>query len=223
MRTVWGDSYFPPASVMGGVREVANSLGRGVAGDDLFLLALAGLQGSPPARRALEAEGLGADRLLGEVRVSADGPPGPSFVFPPAFYTLCGRAEGFAAAAGEARITPEHVLAALLWDPMSQSSQLLWRLGVPRERVVDRLHELGAFVPAAPFPPQVEVEMGEQVWFRRDQAAAVIRLLGQRLGGAVRCGFNYEGEGAWAFAEAHVDLQALVDEALAGAEPGDGG
>lgn len=221
VRTIRGEHRLPPRAVGDAVFALARQLGRAVAGDGLFLVAVAGLDGDPPARRALEAEGLSAERLLGEVRTGGDGPPDGEFFTAGLQYTYTyswtsGWADGFAAAAsGDGTITPEHVLLALLWDPMSQSSQLLWNLGVAREAVVERLRELGVTVPRAPLPRQYEVEMGERVWFGRDQVTAVIRHVPRRLPPGAHFGFNYDGDRAWAWAEASVDLEALVREALA--------
>jgi hypothetical protein len=43
--------------------------------DDLFLVAIAGLDAEQAARRALSAEGIDEGRLLSLVRVGGDGPP----------------------------------------------------------------------------------------------------------------------------------------------------
>jgi hypothetical protein len=133
----------------------------------------------------------------------------------PAYYSMHGRAEAFAAALGDGRITPEHVLLALLWDPSGHSSQLLWRLGVSRERLVERLRELAVQVPAAPLPPQREIEWGERVWFDRRDVGRVIDQLPFHIPPATRWGFNYADDRAWAVAESKVDLHGLVTTALA--------
>jgi len=198
------------------VASNAQRLSRWVAGDDLFLLALLELPQNVPARSALEAEGLTADRVLAEVRTGGDKPSDAfeGLAFPPAFNALLGRAQAFAATLGEGQITPEQVLLALIWDPATSSSQLLWRLGVSRERIVDRLAGNGVAVPGTPIPEQREIEMGERVWFDRKDVSTVIQSLGRRIAPGTRWGFNYEDDRARVWAEAHVDVQALVDEAL---------
>jgi ATP-dependent Clp protease ATP-binding subunit ClpA len=110
-------------------------MGYRVASDDLFLLTVAELPERTPARQALEAEGINGERLATEISARARSLPVGStgLLFPPAFNSMAGRAEAFAASLGDGPITPEHVLMALIWDPSSLSSQLLWRLGVSRE------------------------------------------------------------------------------------------
>jgi catechol 2,3-dioxygenase-like lactoylglutathione lyase family enzyme len=128
---------------------------------------------------------------------------------------MAGRAVGLAVALGEdGTVSPEHVLLALLWDPISASSQILWKLGVARERVVDRLRDLGVRVPAAPLPAQFDVDLGEQVWFDRDQTRTVLDHLRLHLPAGTQWGFNYDGDRAFAFTESSVDLEGLVAEAL---------
>ena len=220
--TTWNLVDRLPEDVHRAATAHALRLNGGVVGNDLFLLAVAGLDGSPPARRALELEGAGADRLRTGVLVSGEAAPGPgALIFPPACYALSGRAQGLAAALGDGTITPEHVLLALLWDPMGLSAGLLRRLGVSRAGVVARLASLGVPVPAAPVPVDDVVEMGERVWFERAQLRSVLHALGQRLGG-VRWAWNIDGDRAWAQAEVGVDVAAAVETALAGDRNGGG-
>jgi hypothetical protein len=194
----------------------ARELGRTVASDDLFLLALTGLDEEQPARRALAAEGVDAERLRPRIRTAGDRPldPPAALTSSPAYYKMHGRAQGFAAALGDGRITPEHVLLAVLWDPTSQSSALLWRLGVSRERIVSRLRELGVPAPSAPLPAQEEIDWGEPVWFDRADVRRVLDHLRLHIPPETRWRFNYEGHRAWARAESSVDLDALVRAAL---------
>jgi hypothetical protein len=208
-----------PDGILAAVAEHAWQLGRDVAADDLFLLALAGLDEAQPARRVLADAGLDADRLRAELRTAGDGPldhPGSGLTFAPAFYVMEGRSEAFAATLGDGRATPEHLLLALIWDPTSSSSHLLSRLGVSRQQLVDGLRALGVPVPAAPLPERQEVEWGERVWFARGDVSRVLEHLGRHLPPGTRWGFNYDGDRAWAVAEASVDLDALVQAALAG-------
>jgi ATP-dependent Clp protease ATP-binding subunit ClpA len=204
-----------PREIHSLVASIAQRLGRDVASDDLFLLALMELPNDVPARSALEAEGVTWDRALAEVRTSGDKASDTfqGLSFPPAFNALLGRSQAFAATLGDGAITPEHVLLALIWEPTSGSSQLLWRLGVQRERIVERLRRQGITVPETAVPEQREVEMGERVWFDRTDVAKVLQCLGKRISPGTRWGFNYEGDRAWVWAEAHVDMNALVDEA----------
>jgi hypothetical protein len=216
MKSPWGQRPLLPREVHEGVVSAAKRLGRQVASDDLFLLAIAELPGDSAARQALGAEGVDAERLLAVIRTGGDGPSEleGGLTYAPAFYSMQGRAEGFAAALGVGSIAPEHVLVALLWDPMSASSQLLWRIGVSRDRIVDRLHDFGVSVPPAPLPAQREIEVGERVWFERRDVRSVLDYLRGHIPPGTAWGFNYEGDRAWVHAEAAVDVEALVSQAL---------
>jgi hypothetical protein len=213
-----GDAPQLPREIHLLVASLAKRLGRDVASDELFLLALLELPEGAPARSALEAERVTSARALAEVRTAGDKASNASegLVFPPAYNSLLGRAQAFAATLGDGMITPEHALLALIWDPSSGSSQVLWRLGIERERIVERLASQGVPTPRASIPDQREVEMGKQVWFDRSEVSTVLQTIGRRIEPGTRWGFNYESERAWVWAEAHVDLRSLVDEALPG-------
>ena len=216
MRTVRADWRRLPASIENTVTDIGVELHRHVLGDDLFLLALARLSPESPARQVLEAEGVTAEVLLSNIRTGGDGGASTRFGmgYSPAYYVMRGRADAFAAALGDGTITPEHVLLALLWDGSGAASQLLWHLGASREALVEGLRARGVAVPAAPVPPQHEMELGERVWFERDQVQEVIDHLRLQLPPETHWGFNYEGDRAYVSSEASVDLEALVAEAL---------
>jgi hypothetical protein len=201
--------------LLDGVHRHACALGRTVASDDLFLLAITELDSAEPARRALAACGIDSERLKPHIKVEGDGrlDPAQGLHYAPAYYLLLGRAQGFAATLGDGAITPEHVLLALLWDPASVSSSHVWRLGTSRERIVERLHDLGVPTPAAALPRQREIEWGRRVWFDRADVPHVINHLRARIAPATRWGFNYEGHRAWAIAESSVDLDELFSAA----------
>jgi hypothetical protein len=219
MTSVWGECPPLPRAVCDRASAHAFSLGRQVVADDLFLVAVAGLDEAHPARQALAAEQIDEDQLLSLVRVRGDGAPAVPLTFAPAYFQLEGRAQGFAAALGDGRVTPEHVLLALLWDPGSSSSYLLWRLGVPRERIIERLRDLGVPTPRAPLPEQRQIEWGPRVWFDRTEVRSVVDYLRAGIPPGTRWGFNYADDRAWAIAEAHVDLPALVSAAIGGVGP----
>lgn len=216
VRTVRSDWRRLPARVEKAVTDMGIELQRQVLDDDLFLLALTRLDESSPARQVLEAEGVTADVLLARIRTGGDGGTSArlGMTYGPAYYSMRGRADAFAAALGDGTITPEHVLLALLWDGSSAASQVLWGLDASRERMVEGLRAKGVPVPPAPLPPQHEMEIGERVWFDRDQVPAVIDKLRATVPPGTHWGFNYEGDRAWAMADASVDLEALVAEAL---------
>ncbi len=217
VKSVTGNHHHLPRCVSQPAADHAIALGREVMQDDLLLLALLGLDHDQPARRALEAAGVTREGLLDGIRSSGDESPDKprGVTYSPATYTIQGRAEGFAAALGDGPIAPEHVLLALLWDPVSMSSHSLWRLGVARERILDRLREAGVRVPSAPLPPQREIDWGERVWFDRDNVRVVLDHVRLRLSPETTWGFNYEDERAWVVAESSVDVQSLVRRALA--------
>jgi Clp amino terminal domain, pathogenicity island component len=216
MKRVWGERPSLPAGVLRDVARRARGLGRQVAGDDLFLLVLTELPPDAPCRRALAAEGIDADHVLEHIKTGADEGSrwDGGISFAPAFYTMLGRAEAFAAVLGDGRITNEHVLLALLWDPMSATSQLLWRMRASREGVVSRLRAAAVPVPETTLPSQREIEQGERVWVGREEVAAVLAYVGRHLPPGTVWGFNYEGQQAWLVAESHVDLPTLVATAL---------
>jgi hypothetical protein len=150
---------------------------------------------------------------LAQIKVNGDAPldPAAPLTSSPAFYALKGRTQGFAAALGTGRITPEHVLLGLMWDPASRSSHLVWRLGASRERIVERLRDLGIPTPAAPLPRQREVEWGARVWFDRADVKRVVDRLRLHIPPGTRWGFNYDGSAKgveWKLYEA-----ACADEA----------
>lgn len=216
VRTVRSDWRRLPAAIEKSVFDTAMELGRPVVDDDLFLLAIARLGESSPARQVLAGEGVTEEVLLANIRTGGDGErePKAGFTFAPPYYAMHARAEAFADTLGDGTITAEHVLLALLWDGHSRSSQILWRLGASRERLVEGLTAQGVPVPAAALPPQHEVDMGDRVWFDRDQTQAVIDNIRLHVPPGTRWGFNYEGDRAWALAESSVDLAGLVAEAL---------
>jgi hypothetical protein len=222
MKGVWGRSPELPGEVMRGASERARRLGRRVVGDDLLLLALSELPGNPPARQALEAEGIDSNRILDHVRAHGDTATEGDIrqTFAPSFYSVKGWAGGFAAAQDDGPITPEHVLMALMWNPMSLSSQVVHRMGASRQGIIDYLRNVGVLVPKAPLPPQREIEQGERVWIEREQVGHVIAYVARHMPPEAVWGFNYEGDRAWLVAETHVDLEGMVMEALAAPEQG---
>jgi ClpA/ClpB-like protein len=219
VKGVWGRTPQLPRELHQIAAEKARQLGRRVVSDDLFLLAIAELPDDSLGRRALEAEALDSVAIRERIRTDGDNERGPGWLtYAPAFYSMQGRAEGFAAALGDGTITPEHVLLAILWDPMSLTSHLVRRMGGSREGILDHLREFGVPVPQAALPAQQSVEWGEKLWIERDQVQAVTSYLARRISPDTVWGFNYEGQQAWVDAESRVDLERLVAEALADAD-----
>lgn len=218
VKSAWGKTADLPRRIQDLVLARAQELGREVASDDLFLLALTELDKDDPARRALAAEGINQERLLAEIRTPGDRPADSpaGLTYAPAYYSMRGWAQGFAAALGDGRISSEDVLLAVIWDPMSHSSHILWRLGVKREAILERLRELGGRAPKAPVPLQETVEYGERVWFERRDVRQVLDHLRLHLRPGTVWGFNYKDDRAWVHAEASVDMEQLVGTALSG-------
>jgi catechol 2,3-dioxygenase-like lactoylglutathione lyase family enzyme len=216
VRTVRAEWRGLPAAVQERATDIGVELHRHVLGDDLFLLALTQLPAGTPAREVLEAEGVTADIVLARIRTRGDGGRSAKFgmTYAPACYLMHGRADAFAAALGDGTITPEHVLLAMIWDGGGTASQMLWHLGARREALVEGLRARGVPVPATPVPAQREVDLGERVWFDRDQVQTVIDKLRATVPPGTQWGFNYDGDRAFAFTESSVDLAALVAEAL---------
>jgi hypothetical protein len=215
--SITGRSRRLPRALTERAAQHASELGRDVMGDPFLLLALLELDPAQPGRRALEAEGVTRDRVLEWIRVRGDRADDPPWgvTYSPAAYIMLGRAQAFAAALGDGSIAPEHVLLALLWDPVSGSSQALWKLGASRERVLDRLREDDVALPHASLPAQREIDWGERVWFDRENVSTVLERVRLQVSPETTWGFNYEDERAWVIAESCIDLQALVDSALA--------
>jgi catechol 2,3-dioxygenase-like lactoylglutathione lyase family enzyme len=216
VRTVRAERQRLPGKVEKAVLDLGVELNRPVLGDDLYLLALARLDPEAPARQVLEAEGVTADVLMTRIRTRGDGGASAKLgmTYSPTYYAMHGRAAAFAAGLGDGTITPEHLLLALLWDGSGAASQLLWHVGASREAMVDGLRSRGVAVPAAPLPAQREMDLGEPVWFDRDQVQAVIDELRATVPPGIHWGFNYDGDRAYAVAESSVNLEQLVAEAL---------
>jgi ATP-dependent Clp protease ATP-binding subunit ClpA len=95
------------------------------------------------ARDALRACGVDAGAVADYVASMEYIPPEPALEpgqkpSPnPHWYTLCGRAEGFALAAGSEHLLPEHLLLALIWDDHQPS--VLTSLLRERGRTPDEL------------------------------------------------------------------------------------
>jgi hypothetical protein len=135
-------------------------------------------------------------------------------MFPPAYNSMVGRAEALAASLGDGPISPEHVLMALIWDPSSLSSQLLWRRG-SGGKISSRAPLTRRGRPTHVDPASGRGRNGERIWIDREEVQRVITELPKRLVPATHFGFNYEDNTAWVVAEASVDLRSLVDDVLA--------
>jgi hypothetical protein len=200
--------------------DEAIRLGQHWMGPEHTLLGI--LRGDPDdvARRALEQAGIDAAMVEGWVGpTEARRGKEESGVTPnPRWQTIHGRAEGIAAGLGAEETGSVHFLLAVLWD--NRRWWLTETPGVSREAVVAALADLGASLPAAPLPElERKTDMTQYVEFPRTAADQVLRLLVERhppRPEGPTFGFNYkDDETAWVRAEDGIDLQGIVDEALA--------
>lgn len=197
----------------------ASRLGQHWMGPEHTLLGI--LRGDPEdvARRALEQGGVDAAMVEGWItRMDTAKETQTSGVTPnPRWQTIYGRAEGMAAGLGAEEVGSVHFLLAVLWD--RQRWWLTETPGVTREAIVAALVELGATLPPARLPElDRKLNMTQYVEFPRDATSAVLGLLTQRHPPAngPRFAFNYKDDDvAWVRAEDGIDLQGIVDEALA--------
>lgn len=199
--------------------DEATRLGQHWMGPEHTLLGI--LRGDPEdvARRALEQAGVDAAMVESWItRMDTGGGEETSGVKPnPRWYTIEGRAEGMAAALGATEAGTVHFLLAVLWD------QRRWSLteapGVSREAIISALAELGATLPAGPMPElEGKRDFTQYVEFPRARTSEVLQRLAERHppGSGPTFGFNYkDDETAWVRAEDGIDLQGIVDEAVA--------
>lgn len=171
------------------------------------------------ARRALERAGVDAAMVEGWItRMDTGTGDERSGVSPnPRWHEIHGRAEGLAAGLGAEETATVHFLLAVLWDKRR------WNLtetpGVSREAIVAALADLGTTLPQGPLPAlDRKLNMTQYVEFPRSATSQVLELLTRRHppGAGPTYGFNYkDDEIAWVRAEDGIDLQGIVDEALA--------
>ena len=210
---------------MGGVEgaafKEAERLGHGFVGPEHGVLAL--LRGDPAdlARLALEDVGItteSVERLL--TRMIEAGPRAiperATDIRPnPAWYRVAGRAEGFAASLGTGDVRPLDLVLALLWS----RRPLLDEPAASREALVNALARRGAVLPPTPLPElERRLQFTQHVEFPLSRLNRVLALLAERhpAGPGPTYGFNHDGaERAWVDAEDGIDLQGIVDSAVA--------
>jgi hypothetical protein len=199
----------------------AERLGHDFVGPEHGVLAV--LRGDPTdvARLSLEDIGIttgSVERLLGRMieadpRATREQAPGISPN--PAWYRVMGRAEGFAASLGTGDVRPLDLVLALLWT----RRPFLDHPAPSREALVEALAQRGARLPPTPLPElDRQPRFTQIVEFPRSCLTAVLGLLHERhpVGGGPTYGFNHDGgERAWVNAEDGIDLQAIVDSAVA--------
>ncbi|WP_069165956.1 Clp protease N-terminal domain-containing protein [Nocardia altamirensis] len=195
----------------------ANRLQQGWIAPEHTVLGI--LRGDPDdiARRALEQAGLDTTTVENSLKRIGSAETGDGLSPNLRWYTVHGRAEGIACAFGAAEPGAVHFVLAVLWD------RTRWLFadipGPTREEVVAALVGLGVELPRAPLPElELSTRMDTYVEFPRRALDDVLALLTTRHppGDGLTWGFNYkDDETAYVRAEAGIDVQAIVAEALA--------
>lgn len=209
------------SEVEGAAFKEAERLGHDFVGPEHGVLAV--LRGDPtdPARLALDDVGITTDsveRLLTrmlEADPQATPEPAAGIRPNPAWYRVAGRAEGFAAGLGTGDVRPLDLVLALLWS----RRPLLDEPAASREALVTALARRGAALPPTPLPElERQPRFTQHVELPRRSLDRVLALLTERhpVGAGPTYGFNHDGaERAWVSAEDGIDLQGIVDSAIA--------
>jgi hypothetical protein len=192
--------------------DEAMRLGESVAAPELVLLALLRREDSDAAM-ILRDLGHDAARLESGI-MARDGEPVTDETpihFPPIMYKLQGRVEAFAVALGDGRPTPEHILLALMWDTHPQVGSVD---GVDiRPAILDGLAAAGHAIPQTAPPPLAPV------WTQRvvldDAADADVVFDHFNNIDLHGWGWNVNERGTrWFVAPEHIDLLALIEQAI---------
>jgi ATP-dependent Clp protease ATP-binding subunit ClpA len=194
-------------------------LGDGHVGTEHLLLALVAPDETSIAARALRESGVDYDSLRDAA--AARGTPArrrrdtSGGTFPPAWYTLEGRAEGFAVALGAKQLDAEHFLLALLWHRSGVHESLLKDLGVSRQTVKSKLAKLGAVVPRGRPPARDDTRWGDTFTIRvpRKDAWELASLTLALLPEGAPFAFNFDRDKTWFNSGQGVDLAPLVRRA----------
>lgn len=207
--------------------DEATRLGQHWMGPEHTLLGILRREPDDLARQALERAGVNAEMVEGWIRrKSTGGDDDREGVSPnPYWHTVYGRAQGISIGLGADAPDSVHFLLAVLWD--KQRSQLTETSGVSRETIIQALAELGAILPPGRLPElERKRDFTQYVEFPRSAVSSVLKLLAERYppGTGPTFAFNYKDDDlAWVRAEEGINLQLIVDEALArGAEPQSG-
>ena len=207
--------------VEGAAFKEAERLGHDFVGPEHGVLAV--LHGDPTdlGRLALADVGITADSVERLLRQMIEADPramperAPGISPNPAWYRVIGRAEGFTACLGTGDVRPLDLVLALLWS----GRPLLDQPASSREALVEALARRGAGLPPTPLPElERRPRFTQNVEFPRRYLAPVLALLHERhpVGVGPTYGFNHDGaERAWVNAEDGIDLQAIVNSAVA--------
>ena len=119
------------------------------------------LSGDSASAEALRASGITAEEFARETEALSERYTGevgvPGKRRPVTYDTWAGRvlarAEGLAGGFGSSAVADDHLLLALLWEPVpSVAEELLERRGITRERILEHLELQGVRLPSLPAP-----------------------------------------------------------------------
>ena len=194
---------------------VAGELGHSWVGGEQLLLAVCRQSPDSPARQAVDACGVDAERVqdyLAELRSVSTARRGLSPN--PRFHGVVGRAEGLAIASGALRPSPEHFLLALIWESSGVHTAILRHAGATPAALQAALAERGVVTPDREPATVAEPQWGEQVTitpeeYNRGLPIEVYRLLPP----GTQFGFNASDDEAWMVAERGIDLLPYLEQA----------
>ena len=209
-----------PNLLLAPAEREAVAMGYPFIGAEHVVLALLADQPDDLAGRALRACGLEHDSVASKVLESWAGglPPCPpqagvtSAQPNPHCRQLLGRAEGLAG--GTVALRSHHGLIAYLWCDEGLSAFELESWGTTGPAIVEALDNLGVHMPTVPFREPDRTPWGEPVFVPLDRYGDVVRALSEHLDSGT-WGCNSHDDRAWVHAQAHIDVQAVVDRVLA--------
>ena len=194
-------------------------LGDTHVGTEHLLLALVAPDETSTAARALRESGVDYDSLR-DAAIARGNPARrrrekSGGTFPPAWYILEGRAEGFAVALGAKQMNAVHFLLALLWHRSGVHASLLEDIGVSRQTIKSKLAKLGAVVPRGRPPARDDTRWGDTFTIRVpgkdawELASLTLALLPE----GAPFSFNFDRDKTWFTSGQGVDLGPLVRRA----------
>jgi hypothetical protein len=210
----------PPNPLLAPAEWEAVAMAYPFVGAEHVVLALLAGQPDDQAGQLLRACGLDHDSVAAKLLKGwTDGLPpcppqaGVTTARPnPRGLQLFGRAEGLAG--GTRAVQSHHGLIAFLWCDDGQSVLELESWGAPGPAIVEALESAGVRLPTVPRPEPDRTPWGEPVFVPLDRYGDVVRALAQQLE-AGTWGCNSHDDRGWVLAHAHIDLQAIVEGALA--------
>jgi len=171
--------------------------------------------GESRAARALRDCGVTHEAAEEAVRAYAGGDaergrtPQPN----PALLHLERMAEGIAAGLGDAQVRAEHVLLAYLWMP-DQSGRALTKAGTSRERVRDRLAELGVSLPRPELPAPDPRRYGPDFHVTLDELRVLLDELWHVIPQGTSFAWNRDRDRGWVSLTEGLEPAPYVESAL---------